>query len=169
MTLKPLPPPQEKSVSGMPDMQVLDTIKKSRGEDEGAQKNVLEIVQSSMQGQLPEGVNMDTFMRKLATALRDPKNKLIQIGNSAFLVTQVGDGVIEFHTFSAEQPQKLLKNYLGLAKTLKNMGVKKATTYSDRPEFVDLAKKSGLPVKVGQSQKVMGNQMKPVYTFELDL
>jgi hypothetical protein len=47
--------------------------------------------------------------------------------------------------------------------------VKKATTYSDRPEFVDLAKKSGLPVKVAQSQKMMGNEMKPVYTFELDL
>jgi hypothetical protein len=112
---------------------------------------------------------MDTFMRKLASALKDPKNKMVQIGNSAFLVTMIGDGILEFHTFSAEQPQKLLKNYLGLAKALKSQGIKKATTYSDRPEFVDLAKKSGLPVKVGQSQKMMGNAMKPVYTFELDL
>jgi hypothetical protein len=85
------------------------------------------------------------------------------------MLTLVGDGVVQFHTFSAEQPQKLLKNYLGLAKLLKKQGIKKATTYSDRPEFVDLAKKSGLPVKVGQSQKMMGNEMKPVYTFELDL
>lgn len=108
-------------------------------------------------------------MRKLASALQDPKNKLIQIGNSVFFVSDLGNGSIQFHTFSAEQPQKLLKNYLGLAKALKNMGVKKATTYSDRPEFVDLAKKSGLPVKIAQSQKVMGNQMKPVFTFELDL
>ena len=153
----------------MPDVGVLDTIKKTRGEDEDKTMNVLQIVQASMGDQLPEGTNMDTFMRKLATALRDPNNKMVQIGNSAFLVTLVGDGVVEFHTFSAEQPQKLLKNYLGLAKTLKNQGIKKATTYSDRPEFVDLAKKSGLPVKVGQSQKLMAGQMKPVYTFELDL
>jgi hypothetical protein len=122
-----------------------------------------------MADQMPQGTDMDTFMRKLATALKDPKNKMVQIGNSAFLVTMIGDGVVEFHTFSAEQPQRLLKNYLGLAKVLKNQGVKKATTYSDRPEFVDLAKKSGLPVKVGQSQKLMAGQMKPVYTFELDL
>jgi len=153
----------------MPDMEVLDTIKKTRGEDEGKTMGVLDIIQTSMGNQLPPGVNMDTFMRKLASALKDPKNKMVQIGNSAFLVTLIGDGVAEFHTFSAEQPQKLLKNYLGLAKVLKNQGIKKATTYSDRPEFVDLAKKSGLPVKVGQSQKMMGNAMKPVYTFELDL
>jgi len=160
----PLKPKQ-----AQPDIGVLDTIKKTRGEDEGKSMGVLEIVQASMGNQLPPGVNMDTFMRKLASALRDPKNKMVQIGNSAFLVTMIGDGVVEFHTFSAEQPQKLLKNYLGLAKVLKNQGIKKATTYSDRPEFVDLAKKSGLPVKVAQSQKMMGNEMKPVYTFELDL
>jgi hypothetical protein len=153
----------------MPDIGVLDTIKKTRGEDESKTMGVLEIIQASMGNQLPPGVTMDTFMRKLASALKDPKNKMVQIGNSAFLVTLIGDGVVEFHTFSAEQPQKLLKNYLGLAKTLKKQGIKKATTYSDRPEFVDLAKKSGLPVKVAQSQKMMGNEMKPVYTFELDL
>ena len=153
----------------MPDIGVLDTIKKTRGEDEGKTMGVLEIVQASMGNQLPPGVTMDTFMRKLASALKNPNNKMVQIGNSAFLVTLIGDGIVEFHTFSAEQPQKLLKNYLGLAKVLKNQGVKKATTYSDRPEFVDLAKKSGLPVKVAQSQKMMGNEMKPVYTFELDL
>jgi len=155
--------------SKMPDVGVLDTIKKSRGEDEGKTMNALQVVQTSMANQLPPGVTMDTFLRKLATALQDPNNKLIQIGNSAFMVTLIGDGVVQFHTFSAEQPQKLLKNYLGLAKLLKNQGIKKATTYSDRPEFVDLAKKSGLPVKVGQSQKMMGKEMKPVYTFELDL
>jgi hypothetical protein len=153
----------------MPDVGVLDTIKKTRGEDEGKTMNALQVVQTSMANQLPPGVTMDTFLRKLATALQDPNNKLIQIGNSAFMVTLIGDGVVQFHTFSAEQPQKLLKNYLGLAKLLKNQGIKKATTYSDRPEFVDLAKKSGLPVKVGQSQKMMGKEMKPVYTFELDL
>jgi hypothetical protein len=155
--------------SKMPDVGVLDTIKKSRGEDEGKTMNALQVVQTSMANQLPPGVTMDTFLRKLATALQDPNNKLVQIGNSAFMLTLIGDGVVQFHTFSAEQPQKLLKNYLGLAKLLKNQGIKKATTYSDRPEFVDLAKKSGLPVKIGQSQKMMGNEMKPVYTFELDL
>lgn len=165
--MKTLSPPQKKS--GFPETDVIETIKKTRGEGEDKGMGVLDIIQASMQGQLPEGLSMDTFMRKLATALRDPKNKMIQIGNSAFLVSDKGNGVAEFHTFSAEQPQKLLKNYLGLAKTLKNMGVKKATTYSDRPEFVDLAKKSGLPVRVSQSQKMMGNAMQPVYIFELDL
>ena len=157
------------TASKMPDVGVLDTIKKTRGEDESKTMNALQVVQTSMANQLPPGVTMDTFLRKLATALQNPNNKLVQIGNSAFILTLIGDGVVQFHTFSAEQPQKLLKNYLGLAKLLKNQGIKKATTYSDRPEFVDLAKKSGLPVKVGQSQKMMGNEMKPVYTFELDL
>ena len=164
-TAQVAPPPASK----MLDVGVLDTIKKTRGEDESKTMNALQVVQTSMANQLPPGVTMDTFLRKLATALQDPNNKLVQIGNSAFMLTLVGDGVVQFHTFSAEQPQKLLKNYLGLAKLLKKQGIKKATTYSDRPEFVDLAKKSGLPVKIGQSQKMLGNEMKPVYTFELDL
>ena len=164
-TAQVAPPPASK----MPDVGVLDAIKKTRGEDESKTMNALQVVQTSMANQLPPGVTMDTFLRKLATALQNPNNKLVQIGNSAFMLTLVGDGVVQFHTFSAEQPQKLLKNYLGLAKLLKKQGIKKATTYSDRPEFVDLAKKSGLPVKVGQSQKMMGSEMKPVYTFELDL
>ena len=164
-TAQVAPPPASK----MPDVGVLDAIKKTRGEDESKTMNALQVVQTSMANQLPPGVTMDTFLRKLATALQNPNNKLVQIGNSVFMVTLVGDGVVQFHTFSAEQPQKLLKNYLGLAKLLKKQGIKKATTYSDRPEFVDLAKKSGLPVKVGQSQKMMGSEMKPVYTFELDL
>jgi len=164
-TAQAAPPPASK----MPDVGVLDTIKKTRGEDESKTMNALQVVQTSMANQLPPGVTMDTFLRKLASALQDPNNKLVQIGNSAFMVTLIGDGVVQFHTFSAEQPQKLLKNYLGLAKLLKNQGIKKATTYSDRPEFVDLAKKSGLPVKIGQSQKMMGSEMKPVYTFEWDL
>jgi hypothetical protein len=164
-TAQVAPPPASK----MPDVGVLDTIKKTRGEDESKTMNALQVVQTSMANQLPPGVTMDTFLRKLATALQDPNNKLVQIGNSAFMLTLVGDGIVQFHTFSAEQPQKLLKNYLGLARLLKKQGIKKATTYSDRPEFVDLAKKSGLPVKIGQSQKMMGSAMKPVYTFELDL
>ena len=79
----------------MPDLGVLDTIKKTRGEDEGKTMGVLDIIQTSMGNQLPPGVNMDTFMRKLASALKDPKNKMVQIGNSAFLVTLIGDGVAD--------------------------------------------------------------------------
>ena len=101
--------------------------------------------------------------------IQDPKNKLVQIGNSVFLMMLKDPETVEFHTFSSETPENLIKNYVGAAKLLKNQGIKRAVTYADSPGYLEIAKKTGLPVKISQSTKVIGGVAKPVYLFELEL
>jgi hypothetical protein len=115
------------------------------------------------------GGDFNTFMKKLATVLRDPNNKLIQFGKTAFLMKRVKPDTVEVHTMSIDNPQGIVQAFQGAAKFLKSQGMKKAVSYADSPAYVKLAKQTGLPVRVGQSAKVMKGQAKPVYTFELDL
>ena len=155
---------------GGADMEVLETIKKSKGEGGSTKKmNSLEVIQEALSKDMPPGMNMDMFMRKLATLLKDPNNRLVQVGNTVFLMMRTAPDTVEVHTFSSETPQNLVKNYVGAAKLLKNQGIKRAITYADSPGYVEIAKKTGLPVKISQGQKVIGGTAKPVYTFELEL
>jgi hypothetical protein len=75
---------------------------------------------------------------------------------------------VEIHTFSEETPQALAKNFVDLSKYLKNIGVKKAYTYSDDPRFKKIAEMTQLPVKTEQSTGMIGDQMKPVYRYTLE-
>ena len=127
--------------------------------------NSLQVIQKAVGGK----VDADKFMRQLATLLRKPEYQLVQFGNTVFLMHKLDPQTVEVHTFSSETPQNLVKNYVGAAKMLKGKGFKKAVTYADSPGYVEIAKKTGLPVKVGQGQKVISGQAKPVYTFELEL
>ena len=154
----------------MPEVDIAQTIKKSRGEDDsGKQMDTLQILRGAVEGQLPTGMNFDLFLRKLATILKDQNNKLVQMGNTIFLVKRITPEHIEFHTFSSEGTKALIRNFNGLIKLAKNQGFKKISSYADEPMYVELAKKTGLPVKIGQSQRVEGNVAKPVYTFEMEL
>ena len=77
-------------------------------------------------------------------------------------------GEVEVHTFSAETPENLIQNYIKGAAYLQKIGVKKITTYSDNPAFQKVAKSTGLPVKINQTVKQQGGEMKPVYEYVLE-
>ena len=131
------------------------------------QKDVISIIRDSV---AKSGQDAEMFLRKLATLLKDPNNRLVQFGNMVLLAQRKSDDLIEFHTFSDEKnPMNLMRNYIGAAKMAKNQGYKKAITYADNPAFVELAKRTGLKVNIGQAPKVQGGVAKPMYTFEVDL
>ncbi len=143
------PPPQENNIGA------------------SQQKDVISIIRDSV---ADSGQDVEMFLRKLAILLKDPNNRLVQFGNMVLLAQRKSDDVIEFHTFSTEKaPMNLMRNYIGAAKMAKNQGYKKAITYADNPAFVELAKRTGLPVKIGQAPKVQGGVAKPMYTFEVEL
>ena len=51
----------------------------------------------------------------------------------------------------------------------KQEGIKKAYAYTDQPVFKQAVERSKLPIKISQTTQQMGNQVKPVYQFEMDL
>ena len=134
----------------------------------GGQEQLLNVLRQSVQKEAPDE-NFDTFMKKLAKVVKDPNNKLIQFGNTVFLAMRKQPDRVEIHTFSIDNPSTLIQNFQGLAKLLKNQGIKQMYTYADSPAYLKVAKATGLPVKTGQSTKVIKGVAKPVYTFTLDL
>lgn len=115
------------------------------------------------------GGDFDTFMKKLASVLQDPNNKLIQFGNTIFLLKKVDPTTTEVHTLSSEPPEKLIQAFQGLAKALKREGLHKAVSYAPSPAYAKMIKAAGLNVKVGQGAKVLKGKGQPVYTFEVTL
>lgn len=102
----------------------------------------------------------------LARILQDEGAKLVHLGNVLFLVMVRGEGVVEIHTIGEEsKPRDFAKDFLDLAKYLKNIGVKTAYTYSEDEKFKKLAKMVNLPVKQYKAD-VEGKKLN-VYVVEL--
>ena len=113
--------------------------------------------------------DFSTFLTKIMTLLKNEKNRLVKVGNSGFMLTDMGDGSVEMHTATSESPDAAIKSFHGLVKLLKNQGIKKIITYADRPAYIEIAKKTGLPWKTSQTTRVTGDQAKPSYSLELEL
>ena len=132
-------------------------------------ENTVQTIRESLlrSGNSEEDVNK--IMQGVAFAVQDPRTKLVNLGNTVFMVTVTRPGEVEVHTFSNESPQGLVNNFVNLTKYLKNIGVKKASTYSDDGRFRKIAEMTKLPVKISQTTKMVGNQMKPVYKYEMEM
>lgn len=128
-----------------------------------------DIIWETASKELGPNANKNVFFAKLGRILKNPKNKLLQVGQSVFLIINKGPGIVEFHTFSQESPEQLAKNYVAAAKAVKSVGAKKAYSFSPDGRFNKIAELTGLPVKVEQSQMMMGGKMVPAYRFEVDL
>ena len=111
--------------------------------------------------------------RKYAAAVgymeRDKKARTVQIGNTVFIIMPPNGPQVELHIASVEPPNEIVQRLKVLPNTLKQLGIKKVLTYSDNPAMKKLATQTGLPVKMSQTQRMVGNQMKPTYQFEMDL
>ena len=133
-----------------------------------AQISGIDIIRNDFQSQNP-GMTFDKFQHKLLTVIKNPNNKLVRYGNTVFLLMKKTPELVELHTFTQDNVPALVKNFQDLAKSLKNMGIKTVMTYADSPAYLKVAQATGLPVKTGQSTKVIKGAAKPVYTFTLDL
>lgn len=127
-----------------------------------------EIIRRSAEKELP-GQDINAFMQKMIALVRSKRVQLLQIGNTVFMLQPKGDGSVELHTSTIESPQNLVKRYQAAANSLKQIGYKKVISYATSPAFVKIAEQTGLPVKVEQSQQVIGNKAVPAYKFEVDI
>ena len=132
------------------------------------QRQPMQILESALRRALPDEEQVGLAQGALVEMLKAPENKLVHLGNSLFLVMVKAPGQVEIHTFSEETPQALAKNFVDLSKYLKNIGVKKASTYSEDPRFKKIADMTQLPVKVEQSVNLIGTEMRPVYRYTLE-
>jgi len=136
--------------------------------DQKKQVSSTEIIQQSVAKEQP-GADVNRIMQTIAYMMQRKMIQLIQIGNTVFMLQPKEAGTVEFHTFTVEGLDDLVKRYQSGINTLKQMGFKKAISYAQSPAFVKIAQQTGLPVQISQSQMMMGNKMVPAYKFEVNL
>jgi hypothetical protein len=127
-----------------------------------------QIIQQSVAKEQP-GADVNRIMQTIAYMMQRKMIQLLQIGNTVFLLKPLEAGTVEFHTFTTEPIEDLVKRYQAGINTIKQMGFKKAVSYAQSPAFVKIAQQTGLPVQVSQSQMMMGDKMVPAYKFEVNL
>jgi len=116
------------------------------------------------------GFNPQQILETIAKLKLTNKNiQLAQMGNTVFLLMRTPPSTVEIHTFTIENPKEIIGHLKGLATFLKKAGIKQGFTYSDQPIFKQLVERSGMPIKITQTTKQMGNEMKPVYQYTMDL
>jgi hypothetical protein len=126
------------------------------------------IVERSMRRAIGDEQLVQKSLAALVEMLKKPTNKFVHLGNTMFLVMVKNPGEVEVHTFSEENPMGLAKNFVDLAKYLQNIGVKKATTYSEDVRFRKIAEMTELPVQIEQSTGMVGAEMRPVYKYTME-
>lgn len=152
---------------------ILGAIKSSREKPEDAvagdnvKLNAAQIIEMSAANEMP-GKGQE-IMQGVAYMIQNGKAQLLQIGNTVFLLQTKEPGTVEFHTFTVEPSADLVDRFKAGINSLKQMGFKKAVSYAATPAFVKLAKQTGLPVQITQSQMMQGNQMVPAYKFEVSI
>ena len=135
---------------------------------ESAPMDTVEIIRQSAKNEDPN-IDIERVIQNLGYMVKQKMVQLLQLGNTVFLLKPQADGSVEFHTFTVEPPSELVKRYKAGINSLKQMGFKKAVSYATSPAFVKIAEQTGLPVRVTQSQQVIGNKAVPAYRFEVDI
>lgn len=102
----------------------------------------------------------------LAGMLQGQGVNLVHILDTVFLVMVIGKGMVEVHAMAVDENMATLaKSFRGLAEYLKAIGVKVAYTYTDKPGYEMVAKRSRLPFK--QKQMEINGKKQTVYYLEI--
>jgi hypothetical protein len=141
---------------------------KAPAQPKKSQRSSLDIIRQSAQRETP-GADVNKLIVSLGTLIDKNVVGLLRLGDTVLMLQPKGDGVVEFHTFTIENPQQLPQRYKEAIPNLKRMGFKKAISYAQSPAFKRIAEQSGVPVKVTQEMRRVGAQMMPYYKFEVDL
>lgn len=156
------------------DMPVMGALRRQKGEapEGGKYDKPTTIIQEALRRDMP-GQDIQKMMIYVAYMVKQKNTKLLQIGNTVFLVQLIGPNTAQFHTFTTEPLNVLPDRYIAGAKALKSQAIKNVIILVDNPVYVRMAQqiqqKTGMQINVTQSTMQKGNQMVPAYRIEVVL
>ena len=131
-------------------------------EQQEVQRIITEYFQKEFDG---DQQKVDEAIGKLAKMLEGEGVNLIHVLDTVFLVMVIGKGMVEVHTMAVdEDTSSLAKAFVGLADFLKSVDVKLAYTYTDKPGYDIVAKRSRLPFK--KKEMEINGKQQTVYYLE---
>jgi hypothetical protein len=126
----------------MPSMGSMHMPKQPVDAGGGNSKNSLQIISEAIQHQA-QGQDPQRLLGVLATKLKDPNYRLLQIGNTVFFIQRLAPDTIQFWTFSNEPLQALMQRYVTATKTLRQNGIRRVLMKVDRPGYMQVAQQVG--------------------------
>ena len=142
--------------------------KKTGKKAENVKLTMPQIIEADMKRQDPN-IDINKVMNGLSHLVKTKGAKFIQIGNTVFMITPLKGGEVELHTMTVEPMDTVIQRWKSIPNTLKEMGFKHLVSYGLTPGINRVVQRTGLPVKISQSQMMQGNKMVPAYRYDLDL
>jgi hypothetical protein len=139
----------------------------ARAKDPGKEVPIADIVIKSISREYP-GTDAQQYAAQLAVAEQRGMVKLLKMHNTVFLLKPLPNQTVELHTATIEAPDQVVERWQKVPNSLKQMGFKKLISYSENPAVNRLVQRTGLPVKISQSQRMLGDKMVPTFKYELD-
>lgn len=127
-----------------------------------------QIINRFLKSQGADPKQVEDFIIKTAMAAKQDKVKIIQLGNTVFIVTPKPDKSAEFVTTTVE-PDMLPMRVAMLANTLRHMKFRKISTIVTSDEAAKVADASGLDFKKVGTQVKQGDQTVPAVRYEMAL
>lgn len=140
--------------------------KKIENLEKGKGLSTVSIVRSDA---IKQGLNPDQVVKALGTVVKDPHYQLVKFGHTVFLLHLIKPYTVELHIFTTDNVMGVMNALKQMIAMAKSQGIKKGYSYSDQQAFKEAVQRSGFPIKISQTVKKIGNQMKPVYQYEMDL
>lgn len=116
---------------------------------------------------------IDSFIKQVAALTKSGMSKLVQIGETVFLINlydkkvqKLPAGTAEIFSFSLD-PKKTPERIKVLSPSLKSFGINKAIFEVDDPNDIKMLKDQGVQFQVSQTMSYNGQQMVPVYRIEM--
>ena len=175
------PPPTTTGLGDpKPQPDVMGAMRRQKGAAPAKPRGSVDILREGLMDQLGDPQLVQQSIAQFDRLARAGLTKLVQIGDTVFLVNQydsnrqmLPQGTAEVHLFTNEPLEVLGQRFAAVANTLRQMGFKRLVSYSPEPGITRVLQGAAGPAKaqlrVTQDVQNMGGEMTPVYKIEVTL
>lgn len=163
-----------------PAPDVMGTLRREQGIDPGRQKSSVSILRNNFMKQLNDNNAVQKIIDQLGQLASLRLVKLIQIGNTVFLINKydsngrmLPNGIVEVHLFTEDSPRVLSDRLVAASNTFRQLGYKNIVSFSTEPGITrmlqGLQEKTKGQIRVTQDVQNMAGKMVPAYRMEITL
>lgn len=136
---------------------------------QGGHKKPSQIVYDYVLRQSGDQKAAEAMIHALADMQQKKTGRLVQFGNTVFWAMQKGQGVIDLHLFTEDDPRTLVQRMQQFYAWAKEKGFKKITSTLTDGEIIQLLKMAKLPYSVTQTTVNDGKKMVPAYLMTIEV
>jgi len=133
----------------------------------------VDIIKRFLEASQVDKKTIDSFIKQVAALTKSGMSKLVQIGETVFLINlydkkvqKLPAGTAEVFSFSLD-PKKTPERIKVLGPSLKSFGINKTIFEVDDPNDIKMLRDQGVQFQVSQTMSYNGQQMVPVYRIEM--